>query len=246
MGRIHFLKPGKLVHFIFSKTHQTHHSWCSIAPSLVPEPFRNQLLSAPLVSPVSETFERLFATVMRVDRPPSPSENLVLEHLALGLFAEFLRLGENTIQNSRLSTPVRKALAWIDHHFGEPDCIAKALKASAVSKGALTKQFRQVLGIPPTRYLWQFRTERALGLLLSTGLSISEIAWHCGFQSQFHFSRLVKQSQGVSPTEFRKQNWSMQETSTTPSSKPPAPCDTASVSAFGTSCPSALSGSITD
>ena len=213
MGRIHFLKPGKPVHFIFSKTHKTHHSWCAIDPCQVPEPFLSQLLAAPQVAPVSETFERLFATAMRVDRPASPAANMVLEHLALSLLAEFLRLSENTIQNARLSTPVHKALAWIDHHFGEQDCMAKALQASGVSKGALSKQFRQTLGIPPTRYLWQFRTERALGLLLSTGLSISEIAWHCGFQSPFHCSRLVKQSQGVSPTEFRKQNWSSEPAS---------------------------------
>ena len=57
------------------------------------------------------------------------------------------------------------------------------------------------------RYVWEARTRRGAQLLRETGLTVSEIAYRCGFQTPFHFSRWVKQVHGMSPKEFRAQAW---------------------------------------
>jgi AraC-like DNA-binding protein len=44
-------------------------------------------------------------------------------------------------------------------------------------------------------------------MLSATGLTVAEIADRCGFQSPFHFSRLVKKLQGCSPRETRARSW---------------------------------------
>jgi transcriptional regulator GlxA family with amidase domain len=60
----------------------------------------------------------------------------------------------------------------------------------------------------PARYLWQFRIERGAAMLGETGHTVAEIAYRCGFQNPFHFSRLVKQHFGQSPKEIRRHAWS--------------------------------------
>ena len=43
---------------------------------------------------------------------------------------------------------------------------------------------------------------------MHTGLSIKEIAEHCGFANAFHFSRKFKLAYGQSPRLWRSQKWS--------------------------------------
>ena len=48
--------------------------------------------------------------------------------------------------------------------------------------------------------------EKAKTILLSTNHSISEVAYHLGFEYPQHFSKLFKLKTGVSPTDYRNVN----------------------------------------
>jgi AraC family L-rhamnose operon regulatory protein RhaS len=52
--------------------------------------------------------------------------------------------------------------------------------------------------------LWNLRAEKGAFLLRQTGLSVSEIAYQCGYTNPFHFSRHVKAKYGHSPSDLRK------------------------------------------
>ena len=52
--------------------------------------------------------------------------------------------------------------------------------------------------------LQAMRIEKAAGLLERSDQNIGEIADALGFSSQFYFSRIFKQSYGVSPSAYRK------------------------------------------
>jgi AraC-like DNA-binding protein len=47
---------------------------------------------------------------------------------------------------------------------------------------------------------------RAKQLLTDGMLTVSAIAEQCGFSSVYHFSRAFKQTTGLSPTAYAKQN----------------------------------------
>jgi transcriptional regulator GlxA family with amidase domain len=53
-------------------------------------------------------------------------------------------------------------------------------------------------------YLRKLRLARACSLLLSSDKSIGRVAAESGFVNQFHFSRIFKESMGVSPSDYRK------------------------------------------
>lgn len=80
-----------------------------------------------------------------------------------------------------------------------------------ISGNTLISQFQKRHHASPSRFLWKLRTERGIAMLRETGLSVAEIAYQCGFQNPFHFSRLVKQLQGIPPRDVRKQAWNLAE-----------------------------------
>jgi len=60
----------------------------------------------------------------------------------------------------------------------------------------------------PIQQLIHLRIRRAQKLLLNTAWPISHIANYVGYQNSFHFSKRFKQSVGVSPTEYRRAQYS--------------------------------------
>ena len=71
----------------------------------------------------------------------------------------------------------------------------------------LVKLFNQHLRSTPMRFVWNARLRRGVELLMQSGLTVSEVAEQCGFQTPFHFSRLVKQRYHLSPKELRRRAW---------------------------------------
>ena len=64
--------------------------------------------------------------------------------------------------------------------------------------------FRAQTGCSPHEYLTQIRMKHARTLLLSTNLTVYEIAERCGYQSVSHFSDSFKRRHGASPYDYRR------------------------------------------
>ncbi|MBC7938569.1 MAG: helix-turn-helix domain-containing protein [Chitinophagaceae bacterium] len=57
------------------------------------------------------------------------------------------------------------------------------------------------------RAVWQARARADARLLRDSGLSVSEMAYHCGFRVPFHFSRWVRVMEDRTPAEVRAKAW---------------------------------------
>jgi AraC family transcriptional regulator len=62
-----------------------------------------------------------------------------------------------------------------------------------------TRLFKQSLGLAPHQYLIACRVERAKSLLLSSDLTLAEVAHAVGFVDQSHLNRHFKRMMGISP-----------------------------------------------
>jgi AraC-like DNA-binding protein len=71
------------------------------------------------------------------------------------------------------------------------------------------QMFRKYTGISPTQYHLSLRIQKAKDLLVSTEMSLKEIALELGFETYFYFSRIFKDKTGKSPMEFRKEHQQM-------------------------------------
>jgi AraC-like DNA-binding protein len=61
-------------------------------------------------------------------------------------------------------------------------------------------------GLNAQEHIHQYVIEEAKNILLNSNQSVSEIAFHLGFEYPQYFSRLFKQKTGKTPLEFRNLN----------------------------------------
>lgn len=65
-------------------------------------------------------------------------------------------------------------------------------------------EFKRHYGVSPIQYLIGKRIEYATHLLGSSDMSVKQVAYQCGFENEYYFSRIFKKAKGISPTEQRQ------------------------------------------
>ena len=68
----------------------------------------------------------------------------------------------------------------------------------------LSRIFKEVTGVSIKEYIEKLRMNRAEYLLCSTEMSLSEIAYFCGYSYESYFSIAFKKRNGLSPSRYRK------------------------------------------
>lgn len=96
------------------------------------------------------------------------------------------------------------ALEWISEHLLEPELRVSDMAACInVCESQFRKLFDRVMGISPVQFLQRQRVERACSMLLTTDLSVEQIALACGFSDTPFFYRVFKTWAGTSPRLYR-------------------------------------------
>lgn len=65
------------------------------------------------------------------------------------------------------------------------------------------KNFKEITGMTPNKYISHMKINKAKELLFDTGLNITEISDMLGFESPFYFSKVFKKIIGQSPKEWK-------------------------------------------
>ncbi len=100
----------------------------------------------------------------------------------------------------------REAMRYIDEHFRRDLRIDEVAEALHISRKYLCTVLEQYIGMSTKEYLLTRRLKEASELLLSTELSIAEIAKKVGYEDYTQLSRLFRQKKGVSPQQYRRQD----------------------------------------
>lgn len=79
-------------------------------------------------------------------------------------------------------------------------------KEIGMSRTVLFTKLKAITGMGANEYINKFRMEKAVSLVLSTELSISEIAEQTGFSTSRYFSTVFKQHTGMTPTQYKKEH----------------------------------------
>jgi len=81
-----------------------------------------------------------------------------------------------------------------------PDVLARE---AALSRSAFMDRFLRVVGMPPGRYLTVWRLETAKRHLRETRMSVAQIAFAVGYESEEGFRRAFKRKYSMWPAEWR-------------------------------------------
>ncbi len=96
---------------------------------------------------------------------------------------------------------VNRLLSW---HLKERLGIGDLAERLAMSESHLRRRFRQLTGMSLGSFLLHYRLNRAIKLLVHSELSLTQIAFECGYESLAAFSRSFHGKVGKTPSAFRK------------------------------------------
>ena len=98
---------------------------------------------------------------------------------------------------------LRRVLDHIEGHLSDGIRLTQLAEVARLSSAHFSAQFRRSTGLPPHRYLLQWRIKRAKELLAADGMSLAEISYALGFPSQAHFTTTFRKLVGTTPGAYR-------------------------------------------
>jgi AraC family transcriptional regulator len=110
------------------------------------------------------------------------------------------------MQNNNISEKqVIKVLEYIEDHLTEELNLEKLAGVSDYSPYHFQRLFKKTMGETPAGYVKRLRLENAAHMLIyETGLTITDIAFSCGFSSLSYFTYSFSENFGVSPKAWRE------------------------------------------
>lgn len=133
-------------------------------------------------------------------------EFFLREKLSRIWFQIFSLLGDQLNQEERgddTSDRVKKMMAYIHEHYGEPLPIRTLAQAGICSERECYRAFHACLHMTPAAYLQSYRLQIACQMLTSGKESLTEIAHSCGFSSSSYLGKVFRSVYGCTPMEYR-------------------------------------------
>lgn len=119
------------------------------------------------------------------------------------ILEEFVRRVHQRKENYGISQPVLMCCDYVRAHFMEPIELADIAKAVCYSEYYLSRKFHNEMGLQLREYIRNVRLEYAKIWLISTEMSVTEISEQLQFGTRNYFTRVFREQEGITPTEFR-------------------------------------------
>jgi len=82
--------------------------------------------------------------------------------------------------------------------------VEEMIGRSRLAERTFKRRFSAATGLAPVEYVQRLRIEDAKRRLERTALSVEEIGWKVGYESDAFFRRLFKRVTGMTPNAYRK------------------------------------------
>lgn len=121
--------------------------------------------------------------------------------MGIGLLMDESSKVSRSLGDSRLVTGIR---AYLEEHRSERITVAELCERFWVSPASLTRKFRAETGQSVMQYLTELKISEAKRRIRSTPDSFTEISEALGFSSLNYFSKVFRQSVGMTPTQYSR------------------------------------------
>lgn len=98
---------------------------------------------------------------------------------------------------------IHRSVKFIEKNYRRQDLYTATLAdLSGIGETYYRNIFQAVFGVPPTRYIQQYRVEKAKELLVRSQGTVDEIAVAVGFANASYFCKVFKSITGMTPMAF--------------------------------------------
>lgn len=98
---------------------------------------------------------------------------------------------------------VMHAQRWLQANHREKGALSRLAEGVGLGERTLLRRFQRATGLTPIRYLQQLRVAMARNLLVTSSLSVHEVAWAVGYHDVGAFRRVFRRIAGVTPSAYR-------------------------------------------
>ena len=106
---------------------------------------------------------------------------------------------------SNTNSMIERAIEYINENLTQDLSLETVSKELSVSPIYFHNVFKTSVSKTLRDYVEQQRIKKAINLLQTTNLTLTQIAFECGFSSQSYFSYAFKRKMGLTPRQYARQ-----------------------------------------
>lgn len=153
---------------------------------------------------VRASAERILDSLAAAERL-KPAEAMALQGMVCELFAGLIPDSAPLDDHSHeLHTGwIRESLDFIELHATEGISVQQVAAFAGVHRSYFSDMFARQVGMSPMKYIQKIRMDKAVGLLIGTDATITEVALSLGYPNLYAFTRAFKVYFQVPPLSYR-------------------------------------------
>ena len=126
-----------------------------------------------------------------------------IDNLKISLFEKQISADrEAEKQDERTITSITR---YLQEHLSEDLSLAVLSEKFHLNAQYISQLFKNEIGVNFLTYFTSIRMERAKKLLLSTSLSVAEVAERSGYGDYRVFTKVFKKNEGITPSQYRRE-----------------------------------------
>ncbi|SFE74821.1 Helix-turn-helix domain-containing protein [Paenibacillus algorifonticola] len=145
-----------------------------------------------------------------MDAHETGSRDILYQSILYRLIGELIECADPALTESRSlranskETYINEAITYIENNYSQKTTVEQIAQVVGLDRTYLSSLFKQQFDLSLQAFLLQFRMNRAVELLSSKQLSVSDISRSVGYTDPFLFSKMFKKVIGHSPRRTRE------------------------------------------
>ena len=176
--------------------------------NMVPKSVRDSLPSMLHLYRNNTVNKELYSVFKKMEKEINDPDQFSLEimlNMIKMVFYTLARTKSLTRDGRRKNNMIEDVVSYLKENFNQPINLSQVAKDHFISQEHLSRTFKKHTGFGFNEYITLVRLQHAEQLLKSnTKMSISEIAYSCGFNDSNYFSDKFKRAYGISPLKYSK------------------------------------------
>jgi len=155
-----------------------------------------------------KVYEEIFIKLCDYYNTYTKHDEIRVQSLILELIHTLYMDAKNQIHSKEYrskSELIEKSLEYIKIHLTEDLSLQEVAQAVSLSPTYFHSIFKKALCKTLHEYVEEQRIKKAIHLLMTTEMKLTEIAYECGFSSQSYFSYVFKRKMNTTPRKYVQQ-----------------------------------------
>lgn len=184
---------------------------CYYIHMLIPDPTLAQMISELSdFLPIEDRsrYEALFSRLCSFENTHSQEDELLLQSIVLELIHEIVQEARQQAKGPDKKYgycfEINEVFEYIKQNLCENLCLENVAAHFSLSPIHFHNLFKKAVGTTLHEYIQEQRLKKAIDLLLTTNMTLTQIAYASGFSSQSYFSFVFKQKTKKTPREYAR------------------------------------------